>query len=164
MSQILPNTVLFFVSLSLAIAINDTIFEKLMKNSIFRPFWAFFALFWANENLPEKSSSVTFECLRSPNFNNKIRKKLMTQFEKLTKSPNLGHFRPFLPFFGQTRIFLKNQALSLFSYYGSLTSCKKLEKTNESIQRKLHYRRTHGQSWIHRTPPALPGVQKEEED
>ena len=32
-------------------------------------FGQFFPLFRANENLPEKSSSVTFECLWSPNFN-----------------------------------------------------------------------------------------------
>ena len=39
--------------------------KKSQKNM---SFWALFALFWANENLPEKSSSVTFECLWSLNF------------------------------------------------------------------------------------------------
>ena len=92
-------------------------FEKLTKKSIFRPFWALFVLFWANENLPEKSSSVTFECLWSLNFIKKKQKKLITQFWDINE-------------------------MSLFSYYGSLISCKKSEKTNESIQRKVRYRRT----------------------
>ena len=46
------------------------------------PFWSLFAIFWANKNLPEKSSSVTFECFRSPNFIQKIRKNLRANSEK----------------------------------------------------------------------------------
>ena len=53
----------------------------------------------------------------------------MTQFEKLTKK---SIFRPVWPFFGQTRIFPKNPALSLVSVYGHK---KKSEKTNDTILR-----------------------------
>jgi len=42
---------------------------------------------------------------------------------------------PIYPNFGQTRIFNKNRALSLFSQYGCLSSCKKSEKNNEPILR-----------------------------
>ena len=55
-------------------------FWEIIKNVIFRAFLTLFALFWANENLPEKSSSVTFECLWFPNFIKKNQTKLMTQF------------------------------------------------------------------------------------
>ena len=49
-------------------------FWEIIKNVIFSAFFTLFALFWANENLPEKSSSVTFECLWSPNFIKKNQK------------------------------------------------------------------------------------------
>ena len=100
-------------------------FWEIIKNTIFR---AFLSLFWANENLPEKSSSVTFQCLWSPNF----MKKTNSNFEKLTKK---SIFRPFLPFFWQTRIFPKNPALPFLSVYGPLTSFKKSDKTNDTILR-----------------------------
>ena len=47
-------------------------FWEIIKNVIFR---AFLTLFWANENLPEKSGHVTFECLWSPNFIHKKNQK-----------------------------------------------------------------------------------------
>ena len=47
-----------------------------------------------------------------------------------------GLFGPLLPIFWKIRVFPKNRALSLFSLYGPLTSCKKSEKTNETILRK----------------------------
>ena len=53
--------------------------EKLMNEFKEKVFDTFFP-FWANENLPEKSSSVTFECLWSPNFIIKKSEKFMTQF------------------------------------------------------------------------------------
>ena len=63
----------------------------------------------------------------------------------LRKSPKTlfwGHFGPFLPIFEKMRIFPKNPALSLFYVYGPLTSCKKIEKTNEPILRTLRHRQT----------------------
>ena len=36
-------------------------------------------------------------------------------------------------------LFFENQAVSLFLLYGPLTSCKKSEKTNEPILRKVRY-------------------------
>ena len=59
------------------------------------------------------------------------------------KGPFLGYFGPFLPNLGKMRIFPKNRALSLLSLYESLTSCKRPEKTNEPIPRKVRYGRTH---------------------
>ena len=53
----------------------------------------------------------------------------MTTFSKKGKS-NL-FLGPFLPKFRQKWIFHKNQAPSIFSIYGPLTSSKKSEQTNE---------------------------------
>ena len=39
------------------------------------------------------------------------------------------------PHLGPPKSFFKNQALSLLCPYGALTSCKKLENTNEQIFR-----------------------------
>ena len=65
------------------------------------------------------------------------------------------------------RFFFKNGALSLLYPYGALTSCKKLEKTNElslEIFKDGHthgwtHGRTHGQGRLLRTPSGEPGVQ-----
>ena len=46
----------------------------------------------------------------------------------------------------QTRFFLKNRALSLFSVYGPLTSYQKSEKTDEPILRKTLDRQTERQT------------------
>jgi len=43
-------------------------------------------------------------------------------------------------------IFEKNQALSVFSYYECLSSCKKSEKSDEPIPRKVGNRRTDGRT------------------
>ena len=53
-------------------------------------------------------------------------------WEKVKKSI----FGPFLPKFGQTRIFPKNLLRSVFNVYSPLTSCTISEKTNERILRK----------------------------
>ena len=60
----------------------------------------------------------------------------MIQFCVKVKKP---YFEPFLPIFEKMRIFPKNPALSLFYVYGSLTSCKKLEKINEPILGTLRH-------------------------
>ena len=56
---------------------------------------------------------------------------LKAVFEIWTKNiknaPNMG----FSPICDPPRFFFKNRALSLLYPYGALTSCKKLEKTNE---------------------------------
>ena len=48
----------------------------------------------------------------------------------------LGHLGPVLSKFGKTFFFI-NQALSLLSLYGPLTSCKRSEKTNEPVLRNV---------------------------
>ena len=85
-----------------------------------------------------------------------------SMLRKSQKNLFLDLFGPFLPIFEKMRIFPKNPAPSLFYIYGPLTSCKKIEKTNEPILRKLCYGRTYvrtyvrtdGQGLIHRTLPA----------
>ena len=52
---------------------------------------------------------------------------------------------------GEMRFFLKNRASSLLSIYDPLASCKKLEKTNEPIPRKVRHERTNQQAWIYRS-------------
>ena len=48
--------------------------EKSSKKSIFGPFWAIFAQIWANGHFFEKSGSVCFLRLLTPNFMQGIRK------------------------------------------------------------------------------------------
>ena len=67
-------------------------------------------------------------------FGSKNQKKVMMQFWEKSQKP---HFWAFLALFGQIRIFVKNRAPSLFCTYGPLTSCKKSEKSNEAILRKI---------------------------
>ena len=63
----------------------------------------------------------------------------MTQFPlKFKKS----YVDPFFPKNKEMRFFQKNRASSLLSIYDPLTSCKKLEKTNEPIPRIVRYART----------------------
>ena len=56
---------------------------------------------------------------------------------KIHNYAKLSNFGPFWSIFGPTRIFFKNWALSLFSTYQPLTSCKISKKSNEPILRKL---------------------------
>ena len=70
----------------------------------------------------------------------------------------LNHIGPFLPKHGKMRIFLKSPALPVFSYYESLSSCKKSEKSNKWFLWKTANgqtdRRTEGQTdrgWNHKT-------------
>ena len=55
---------------------------------------------------------------------------------KSPKSPFWPIFGPFFPFFGKMRIFPKNPVPSLLCPYGPGTSCKKSEKSYESILSK----------------------------
>ena len=70
------------------------------------------------------------------------------------------NFGPFLPFIGQTTIFLENPLLSLFlSLKCFLSSVTVSKKTNKQIPKKVGYRRlyrwTHRQAQIHRTSPSM---------
>merc|ERR1719494_225858 len=95
----------------------------------------------------------------------KFQKILMTGCRDMDKKhPKNGGFPPFVT----PRFFFKNRALSLLYPYGALTSCKKLEKTNERSLRYLKtdtrtdghtHGRTHGQGRLLRTPSGKPGVQ-----
>ena len=71
----------------------------------------------------------------------------------------------FSPICDAPRFFFKNRALSLLYPYGTLTSCKELEKTNERSPRylKADHRQTtdHGQGRLLRSPSGKPGVQND---
>ena len=81
--------------------------------------------------------------------------------QKTSKIPQKWGFSPICD---PPRFFFKNRALSLLYPYGALTSCKKLEKTNEQSLRYLKTDghtdgRTDGQGRLLRTPSGKPGVQ-----
>jgi len=81
-------------------------------------------------------------CKKSEKTNDSI-------LRKIPKTSFLGHFWPFLAIFGQMHFFLKNRAPSVFIIYGPLTSCKKSEKTNEPILRKVRCWQTDRQTdWL----------------
>ena len=67
-------------------------------------------------------------------------------------------FPPFVTF---QDFLVKDSALSLSYSYGALTSCKKLEKTNEQSLRYLKVdQQTDGQGQLLRTPLENPGYKK----
>ena len=74
----------------------------------------------------------------------------------------------FFPICDPPRFFFKNWALSLLYPYGALTSCKKLENTNEGSLRYLKTDRPRTNGWttdgqtraITKDPLGKPGVQK----
>ena len=66
-----------------------------------------------------------------------------------------------LPHFRNNRILLKKTALSLLCVSQTLTSSKKLEKTNKQILRKrCHRRMGRRKKLISQYPSAEPGIQK----
>ena len=67
-------------------------------------------------------------------------------FEMWTKTIKNAPKRRVFPICDPPRFFFKNRALSLLYPYGALTSCKKLEKTNE---RSLRYLKTDGRTTDH---------------
>ena len=67
----------------------------------------------------------------------------MTEFPKNLKKT---YFWSILPISGKIQIFTKTWAASLFSPYGSLTSCTVSRKNNEWIPRKVYYEWTNRQS------------------
>ena len=85
--------------------------------------------------------------------------------QKTSKMPPKWGFSPICD---PSRFFFKNWTQSLLYTYGALTSCKKLDKTNELSLRYLKTdthtdRRTHGQGRLLRTPTGKPGVQNSKE-
>ena len=68
-----------------------------------------------------------------------LQQKVMTQFSLIFKKP---FFDPFSPQNSEMRFFPKNRTSSLLSIYDPLTPCKKLEKNNEPIPRKVRHERT----------------------
>ena len=79
--------------------------------------------------------------------------------QKISKMPPKWGFSPICD---PQDFFFENRALSLLYPYGTLTSCKKLEKSLERSLRYLktdHGPRTDGQGRLLRTPLSKPGVQ-----
>ena len=112
-------------------------FVKVWKSVIFGRFWPFSAKYdfsrkiWFGHFLP----------LIPPYLHAKDQKKVMKQSWEKRQRP---YFRPFLPQRPKIRIFPKNRAPSVFIIYGPLTSCKKSEKSNEPILRKVRCWQTDG--------------------
>ena len=125
---------------------NDSIFHKSPK-TLFLPFLGPLC-----PKSQEREFSQTWDFCRKLANHKTLHFRLFlakTNDSIFCKSPKtlfLGLFRPFFPYFGKMRIFPKNRALSLFYVYGPLTSCKKSEKSNERILRKMCYARTHGRT------------------
>ena len=74
------------------------VLRKELKNLDFGPIWARNARKPENRIFPEKSGSVSFLGLLSPNFVPKIRKIVRANSEKKSKKT---HFRPFWALFAQ---------------------------------------------------------------
>ena len=88
----------------------------------------------------------TLSCKKSKKSNDPISR-------KLRKSHFLGKFGPKMGPGCPRKFFFKNRAPSHSRIHENLSSCKKLEKTNDPISRKTHNRRTDGQGSIYRTLP-----------
>ena len=73
----------------------------------------------------------------------KFQKLLMTGCRDMDKKIKITPKMGFFPYLWPPKIFFKNRALSLLYPYGTLTSCKKLDKTNE---RSLRYLKTNGRT------------------
>ena len=69
-----------------------------------------------------------------------FQEKIMNQTWENDKKPSFG------PSFGPQNFFFKNLASSVTRFYGQLSSCTILEKTNNPILRKLSDRRTDRQT------------------
>ena len=97
-----------------------------------------------NEFFPDKGflQKVNHNTLHFGSFLAKTNVTILCKSPKTYFWAILCLFGPFLPIFEKMRIFPKNPALSLFYVYGPLTSCNKLEKTNEPILRTVHHRQT----------------------
>ena len=83
--------------------------------------------------------------------------RFLSKLEKPHFLAILGHFGPKFPNLGQTRIFPKNRALSLFYLYCPLTSPEKPEQSHDPIPRTFitHARtdsRTDGRHFIEPNP------------
>ena len=77
-------------------------------------------------------------------------------FNKFKKLKFLVHS----PNFWSKKHFLENPALSRTTSYRFLAPCQNLEKTNNTIPRKLPDRRKDGQTLFHEILPATAGVPK----
>ena len=65
-------------------------------------------------------------------------------FQYIQKALFLAHFQPIFPIFGAKKFFLENPALSRTTSYGFPAAYQNLEKTNDTIPRKLSDRRKDG--------------------
>ena len=83
----------------------------------------------------------TLSCKKSKKSNDPISR-------KLRKSRFLGKFGPKMGPGCPRKFFFKNRAPSHSRIHENLSSCKKLEKTNDPISRKTHNRRTDGRTGV----------------
>ena len=84
---------------------------------------------------------ISIHSLYTKNICSKFHRNLMNQNRNMLENVHFGpdqpncpaHFCPFCPKAAQRDFFLKNLFWPLFTPYCPLTSCKKSEKTNDSI-------------------------------
>jgi len=91
--------------------------------------------------------NMTPRSFRSLYFYLTLRKKIKKSDEWILRNIEIwwivAQIWPFDPVSMETRIFLKNQASSLFYIHDPLTSCKKSEKSDERFLRLMRSGRTH---------------------
>ena len=137
---------------------NDPIL-KYDRKTPFLGCFSHFWLIWLKTGFFPKNLFWPFSSLyNARTFSEKLDKTNDSIFFKSQKISNLVHFDPFFPKNGETGFFPKNRAPSLLFVYWTLTSCKKSEKTNEPIPRKVCYWRTDwltdgrtDKGWFHRS-------------
>jgi len=89
-----------------------------------------------NKNFRNDDTFASFKSLLVSSLYKILKKSDEQILRYIKKRPILAHIWPFNPVSMDTRNFLKNPALSLFSIYGCLASCIKSEKNNDLILRK----------------------------
>ena len=115
----------------------EQIFRKFQKTVILGQnghFSAHLAKIGQNEKFYQKSGRAIFLPLLSPNFMPSFRKIVRAVSEKSWKNLIFGHF---LPSGGRAKFFLDMRSSLSSSPYWGLTSCKKSERSYDSIFRKV---------------------------
>ena len=130
--------------------------SKILMLSFWKYWWLKNPAIWLDEKL--LACNLTSSIFKIWSLNRKIKNWKIFQFSifptknnnkisrKLKKSLFWTRFEQFLLILGQTRNFLENLHLPIFSVSLFLLLCKISEKTNQSIPRETGYRRTDGRT------------------
>ena len=148
---------------------------RTFPQSFIKIWWTKFKIYWKRYILGQKWSNlglndghararmgehvtklISIHSLYSKNISSKFHRNLMNQNRNMLENVHFGpdqpncpaHFCPFCPQKGYRDFFLKNLLWPLFTPYCPLTSCKKSEKTNDSISFKVQKT----SFWVHLGP------------